>query len=307
MNIVIAGPGALGCMLAARLSTVLSPEDELTLLADTPKQAAQLNRNGFVLKDSGQTAQFVVHATADPVGISGCDLFFLCTRSADVSLALDRSTALLTADTLLLGMQRGVRHLQVMQQTAAVSAAAVTSADVWRDSSRQICCLDVGRMNIGLLEHGTGAGRLLDQAVDLLARGGLQPAVSENIETVVWDGFMVDLAVNALAAIYRRPNGQLLTSCSVRGNLKKLLLEAAAVAGAEQISLSRDPVKAAFHFLRTEKDRIAPMLRDVRNRQNTEIDALNGTICVLGRQSNIPTPVNTDLVQRIKKLEEQYV
>lgn len=307
MKIVIAGPGALGGMLAARLSTVLSPEDELTLLAETPEHAARLNSNGFVLEDSGSTVQFVIRTTADPADISGCDLFFLCTRSADVSPALDRAAALLTPDTLLIGMQRGVSHLPAMQQAAAVPAAVVTSADVFQDSSGRICCLDPGSMNIGFLEQSTGADQLLDQAVELLERAGLQPVSNGKIEMIVWDGFMVDLAVNALAAIYRRPNGQLLTSCSVRGNLKKLLLEAAAVAEAEQIPLSRDPVKAAFHFLRTAKDRIAPMLRDVRKQQGTEIDALNGSISVLGRQFGIPTPVNDDLVQRIKKLEEQYV
>ncbi len=306
MNIVIAGPGALGCLLSARLSTVLSPADSLTLLADTREQASQLNQNGFFLEDSGTTSHFSIRATAGPVGAGGCDLFFLCTRSADVSKTLDWADALLTPDTLLIGIQRGVSHLQALQNTAAVSAAVVTSADVFVDSSGQICCLDPGRMNIGLLQHEIKAQKLLDPAVHLLDRAGLKPEKSREIETVVWDGFMVDLAVNALAAIYRRPNGQLLTSCSVRGNLKKLLQEAAAVAEANQITLSCDPVKTAFHFLRTAKNRIAPMLRDVRNRQNTEIAALNGTISQLGRQTGVATPVNDDLVQRIKKLEEQY-
>ena len=307
MNIVIAGSGALACMLAARLSTVCTPQDSLTLLADNREQASQLNHRGFVLEDSGRTGQFVIPATADPVRIGSCDFFFLCTRSADVSRALDRAVALLTSHTLLVGLQRGVSHLEAQQKTAAVSAAAVTSADIFYDSSGRICCLDPGRMQIGLLAQSTVGDQLLDQAVVLLKRAGLQTEQSRDMETVVWDEFMIDLAVNALAAIYRRPNGQLLTSCSVRGNLKKLLLEAAAVAEAQQISLTRDPIKAAFHFLRTAKDRLAPMLRDVQNRQLTEIDALNGKVSQLGRQCGIPTPVNDDLVQRIKKLEEQYL
>ena len=306
MNIVIAGPGALGCLLAARLSTLLSPEDSLTLLAPTRERASQLNQNGFFLEDSGTTSQFSIRATADLTGTCGCDLFFLCTRSADVSKVLDGAGALLTPDTLLIGMQRGISHLQALRNTAAASAAAVTSSDVFMDSSGRICCLDPGRMKIGLLQYGTKAQHLFDSALQLLDSAGLQPVESSDIETVVWDGFMVDLAVNALAAVYRRPNGQLLTSCSVRGNLKKLLLEATAVAKAQQISLSSDPVKKAFHFLRTAKDRIAPMHRDVRDCRKTEIDALNGTIAQLGRQAAIATPVNDDLVQRIKKLEEQY-
>lgn len=307
MRIVIAGPGALGCLLAARISSVLEADDELTLLDHRSERARQMNNDGFTLEDEGKAGHYSVPATADPTRISGCDLFFLCTRSKSVAGALAQAGSLLSPATLLISMQRGISHLPAIKKNAAIAAVAVTSADVSQKSPGQTCCLDPGRMQIGLLDKTTENKQLLNQAVVLLNRAGLKPEKKQDMMQHAWDSFFIDLAVNALAAIYRRPNGQLLTSCSVRGNMKKALNEAVTVARANNIPINNDPVKSAFQFLRTEKNRIAPMLLDVKNNRSTEVDALNGTISEMGRKLAIPTPVNDDFVMRIKKIEARYL
>lgn len=307
MRIVIAGPGALGCLLAARISLELQADDELTLLDHRPERARQMNNDGFTLEARGKARHFIVPATADPARISGCDLFFLCTRATAVAEALMQAESLLTPATLLVSMQRGTSHLQTIKNNAAIAGTAVTSADVFLESPGRINCLDPGEMQIGLLNKTNENEQLLNQAVDLLNRSGLKPEKNQDMMQQTWDSFFIDLAVNALAAIYRRPNGQLLTSCSVRGNMKKMLTEAVAVSKAAGILTGNDPIKSAFQFLRTKKIRLAPMLRDIQNRRATEIDALNGTITEMGRQLAIPTPVNEDLVLRIKKIEARYL
>ncbi len=305
MRIVIAGPGALGSLLAARFSSALQPGDELTLLDHRAERARLLSSNGFTLEDRGTAVHFTVNATADPSTISGCDLFFLCTRSADVTSALNRAASLLTPATLLISMQRGICHLQTVRPPPAVPAAAITSTEVFPAATDRFCCPNPGSIHIGLLKTAASHEQLLDRSVDLLNRAGLTAEKKQDIMKPLLEHFFMDLAVNALAAIYRRPNGQLLTSCSVRGNMKKLLQEAVAVCSASGLSTDSDPVKAAFHFLRTEKTGIAPMFRDIKNGRSTEIDALNGCISAMGKQVGIPTPTNDDLVMRIKKMERR--
>jgi 2-dehydropantoate 2-reductase len=307
MRIVIAGPGALGCLLAARISSALAIDDELTLLDHRQDRARQINSTGFTLEERGKSKHFIIPATADPASISGCDLFFLCTRAGSVAKTLKQTASLLTPSTLLISMQRGISHLATIADNPAITGAALTSTDVFPEGPGKINCPDPGKIHIGLFDNSAENGQLLDRAVDLLDRAGLSPAATENILQQIWDGFFVDLAFNALAAIYRRPNGQLLTSCSVRGNMKKLLKEAILIAEAAGIKPGADPVKVAFQFLRTNKDRVAPMFRDIQNNRPTEIDALNGTISQMGKELSIPTPINDDMVMRIKKLERGYL
>jgi len=305
MHIVIAGPGALGCLLAARLATVVYPDDDLVLLDHHQDRARQLNTTGFTLEQAGKLSHYPVRTTADPGEISGCDFFLLCTRAKDVNATLARAKSLLSPETLLITFQRGIRQLN-RQDTGAATATAISSSDVFRESPGHFRCLDPGTMVIGLHGESTAAGRLLDLVVERFNRAGLKTQKSRDIRADVWKAFFLDLAINALAAIYRRPYGQLLTSCSVRGNLKKTLQEAMAVTAALEIPVVGDPVKTAFHILRTDKEKIAPMLRDIQNKHTTEIDALNGALTRLGRQLSIPTPINADLELRIRKLEEGY-
>ena len=303
MHIVIAGPGALGCLLAARLSAVLRPDDQLSLLDHSKERVRQLNQAGFTLQQNGKTDRYSVQATADPRQIPGCDLFLLCTRSSDVDAALTGAKSLLSPTTLLIGFQRGIKLLQ-LHSPATPIVPALSSSDIFQDSQRQIICHDPGRIVIGSVE--TTENLPLQPVIELFNAAGLQTAISRDIRTSLWENFLQDLAINALAAIYRRPHGQLLTSCSVRGNLKKVVQEALAVARALGITIAGDPVKTAFHTLRTDKEKIAPMFRDIQNRRATEIDALNGALVQLGRELSITTPINDDLVLRIKTLEAAY-
>jgi 2-dehydropantoate 2-reductase len=45
------------------------------------------------------------------------------------------------------------------------------------------------------------------------------------------------------------------------------------------------------------------MLQDVERRKRTEIDALNGMVCELGRKYGVPVPVNETLTALVKGIE----
>ena len=307
MRIVISGPGALGCLLGARISSCLQPDETLTLLDHRRERAQQINNHGFFLEIEGEDQHSTIPATADPTRISGCDLFFLCTRPFDVVEALSQATDLLSPGTLLICFQRGISHLQAVENCRASAAAAVSTADVFLKSPSRFCCLTTGISRINLLSNSSSGEQMLDKAVALLNRAGLHTEATEDIRQQIMDRFFIDLAVNAPAAIYKRQIGQLMTSCSVRSNMKKMLNEAAAVAAANNLAGSGDPIKTTFKFLRSEKNRIAPMLRDIDNKRPTEIDALNGAIAEMGKKVDIPTPVNQDFVNRIKSIEASYL
>jgi len=305
MHIVIAGPGALGCFLAARLSAVLPPDADLILLDHRKERARQLNQTGFILEQNGKSDHYPVQVTADTGQIPCCDLFLLCTRTGDVDAALAQAESLLSLTTMCIGFQRGIKLLQLQYPVTAI-VPAISSSYIFQDNHGHIICNDPGRIVIGHLENSAAEKYPLEPVIKLFNAADLHTETNRDIRTQVWGEFLQDLAINVLAAIYRRPYGRLLTSCSVRGNLKKILREALAVARAHGISIAADPIKQAFHTLRTDKEKIAPMLRDIQNRRATEIDGLNGALVKLGRELSIATPINDDFVQRIKTLEAGY-
>ena len=48
------------------------------------------------------------------------------------------------------------------------------------------------------------------------------------------------------------------------------------------------------------------MLQDVEARRKTEVEMLAGKVIALGRQYNLPTPVNEKLFDLIKEIEAKY-
>ena len=339
MRIVIVGSNALACLLAARLAPTLQPDDSLNLLVRDPQSENRIIQDGFTLIDGGVSSYYRIdsHArvsqgpddhntlavtalrcclsTGEPDIISNSDLVLLCDRA---DTAIDTIAAIkpfLSPATLLISIQQGISQIRPMEQLAAehgsAVALAVDNCSIFQEDNR-VTCLDPGTFTISLLSRDNTAADQLRQAVSLLIRANLRVEVlpEDGLETIqqqLWTQFFHDIGINPLAAIYQRPNGQLLTSCSVRGNMKKAIREAIAVARAANFTINGDPVKQVFQYLRREKEQIAPMLRDIRNKQPTAIDALNGSICHLGRELAIATPTNDDLVMRIQKLEAAYL
>jgi len=48
------------------------------------------------------------------------------------------------------------------------------------------------------------------------------------------------------------------------------------------------------------------MLQDVNNKRLTEIDSINGAIVAAGKNLGIPTPVNDELVRKVREIEQSF-
>ena len=48
------------------------------------------------------------------------------------------------------------------------------------------------------------------------------------------------------------------------------------------------------------------MLQDIKNKKQTEIEAINGEIVKLGKTNNIKVPLNQKFLEKIKLISNQY-
>ena len=88
--------------------------------------------------------------------------------------------------------------------------------------------------------------------------------------------------------------------------MEKAVREAEEIARTKNIPVETDPVAAAFAVCETTRNNISSMRQDVMHKRLTEIDAINGAIVEAGRELGIATPVNSDLVRRVKEIETSY-
>ena len=315
MKIAIIGPGALGCLLAASLTIKLDrsnkkiPALDLWLLDHRPDRAKKLNKQGLILEEGGQQKHCKIKATADPKAIGPADIVILCVKSTQVAAGLDLASQLVHEDTLLLTMQNGIGHLELLKdkQKPPSIVIGVTAQGANLVAPGHVRHAGDGLTRVGFLKSVSfSKSLLLAKMCNMLNYGGIETVVVDNIMDYVWSKLLINVGINALTAIHRCPNGKLLESADTKDRLTAAVSEGQDVARTLGINLIGDPLAMTLDVCRKTAQNLSSMLQDVNNGRPTEIDSINGAIAAAGRKLDIPTPVNDALVQQIKEIEQSY-
>ena len=315
MKIAIIGPGALGCLLAASLTIKLDrsnkkiPALDLWLLDHWPDRAKKLNEQGLILEEGGQQKHCKIKATADPKAIGPADIIILCVKSLQVAAGLDLASQLVHEDTLLLTMQNGIGHLELLKdkQKPPSIVIGVTAQGANLVAPGHVRHAGDGLTRVGFLKSVSfSKSLLLAKMCNMLNYGGIETVIVDNIIDYVWSKLLINAGINALTAIHRYPNGKLLESADIKDRLTAAVSEGASVARTLGINLIGDPLAMTLEVCSKTAQNLSSMLQDVNNGRPTEIDSINGAIAAAGRKLDIPTPVNDALVEQIKEIEQSY-
>lgn len=308
MKVAIIGPGALGTLLAASLS-IKSNKTDLWLLDHKPERAELLCRQGLILEKGDRKLHCPVKATADPQAIGQADIILLCVKSADVAAALQQCAKLAHAESLLITLQNGIGHLELIKAHKEPPAIVlgVTALGANMVAPGHVRHAGSGMTRIGFLKSaGFARSLLLAQVCNLLNNSGMETAIVDNILDYVWTKLLINVGINALTAIHRCPNGQLLESAETQKMLAAAVREGESVARAMGINLPDDPLAMTNDVCRKTGRNLSSMLQDVNSKRPTEIDAINGQIVAAGKKLGIPVPVNEELLKRVKEIEKSY-
>lgn len=309
MHFLLVGPGALGCLLGSVISKGMTDSDRLTLLDHNADRADQLSKEGIVYHLEDQLVRFPLTAVADPQLVDPVDIVLLCVKSYDIVSTLEFCKPLLSKQALLIFMQNGISHLDVQKQLGEATAAfATTTEGATLMGTGEVRHAGSGVTYLGFQKTpDTQAAENLQMTRDILAAGGLQVHVTDNILARLWAKLFVNVGINALTAILGCKNGELLSLPGIDKRMETAIDEAILIAEKKNIPILDEPHQATRQVcLKTAKN-ISSMLQDVTKKRRTEIDAINGALVVLGKQLGVDTPENSLLLRQIKEIEAGYV
>ena len=117
MKVVVIGPGALGCLLAATLAR--SDKDlDLWLLDHRRTRAATLADQGVILEEGNHQYRARVQATADAREVNGpADFIFLSVKAHDTRSSVQQAKPLFSEKSLLVTFQNGIAHLPILKKS----------------------------------------------------------------------------------------------------------------------------------------------------------------------------------------------
>jgi len=302
MRFLIVGPGAMGCLFAARLKMA---GFDVTLLDYNRERAETLNRQGIIVEGVSGNYTAMVPVIVYEVG-DGFDFALLCVKSNKTRTAAEFLKTKLSPETIVVSAQNGIGNLEILEEIFAkervlggITAEGATALEWGR-----IRHAGVGATVIGAKGDAKGPAEKL---VSALNKAGFKAETADDVEGLLWGKLIVNAGINALTAITRLKNGKIPDVKGTRLIMEEVVREAEAVAAAKNIKLPyEDPLVRVKDVCRNTSGNIASMLQDVLNKRETEIDFINGAIVIEGEMLGIPTPANRILTYLVKAIEESY-
>jgi 2-dehydropantoate 2-reductase len=309
MEIVVVGPGAIGCLFAAYLAREGSG---VWLLDHRPDRAKFLSERGITVESERGDFHARMKVTAKPGDIKSADLLILCVKANSTTDAAARLKGTISPQSHLLTLQNGLGNVERLGEFFGSSRIFAGA------TSHGATLLDVGRVRHAgfgeiLMGETGGANTVLEGRAKLqnlsvtLNRAGLQAQLVDDIETVLWRKLVVNVGINALTAILGVPNGELLKIPDCAHLMNGAVAEAVEVARHCGIHLNpQEEMERVKGVCRSTKVNISSMLQDVRRKKKTEIDQLNGEVVKMATGYGITTPVNEVLTAIVRSLEAGY-
>jgi 2-dehydropantoate 2-reductase len=139
---------------------------------------------------------------------------------------------------------------------------------------------------------------------DILNSSDLPTIISSNIMRESWEKALINIGINAIGALTRLTNGELLKKDILKDLMAKAVEEALIIAKLKNIDLpSKDYVNLMYKVALDTSANKNSMLQDILLAKFTEIDFLNGKIVKYAKKLGLKVPINETLTSLIKGLE----
>ena len=302
MHFLVVGPGAMGCLFAARLKRA---GFEVTLLDYLQERARQINKQGIVVQGVTGEYNVKVPAVADEISIQP-DFVLICVKSYTTKQAAENIKPWLSPEAFVVTLQNGVGNLEILEEIFGKKKVfgGITAEGSTLLGPGKIRHAGQGETIIGPEEDPDSP---LERIVSAFNTAGFKTRSIKNVVDLIWGKLIINVGINVLSAITRLKNGRLAELNGTRLIMENAVKEAVAVAVAKNIQFPYpDPLARVMEVCRDTAGNIASMLQDVLKERITEVDFINGAIVREGITLGIPTPVNHTLTCLVKTIQETY-
>jgi len=301
MRIAVVGPGAMGCLFAARLGLA---GHRLHLVDYRLERAQRLRHEGIRLEEPEGT-----HWVRLPMVVGEPeerpDVVILCVK-ANQTQAAGRGIACWSSAPPVLTLQNGLGNVEILKELLGPRRVmgGITSEGATLLGEGRVRHAGEGETIIGGPQELEG---LLEEVVAVLGEAGFRSRLSHDVEGLIWGKLIVNVGINALAAITGVRNGRLPEIPEARCIMERAVDEALTVSFKMGVRLPyEEPFARVLEVCRMTSQNRASMLQDVLKKRPTEVDFINDAIVREGKRLGVPVPVNETLTGLIHALEAAY-
>jgi 2-dehydropantoate 2-reductase len=296
MQLTLLGTGAMACLFGARLAAVA----DVTLIGTWAEGLAAIEERGIVVEDSGGASTVRVRAARLGAHVERADLALVLVKAWQTEKVAHHISNLLSPTGIALTLQNGLGNFERLAAALGPDRVALGV------TTQGATLLGPGHVR----EGGRGPTHVADHPrlhsfIELLRAAGFDVHASptSDLQSLVWGKLVVNCGINALTALLRVPNGELLNRPDAALLMERAATECAAVAQAKGIALPfPDPVARVREVAQKTATNRSSMFQDILRGAPTEIEAINGAVVREGERLGVPTPVNETLWRLVRAI-----
>lgn len=287
------GAGAVGSYFGGRLAAA---GHDVTLVARPPHVAA-IQKQGLII-DSKVTGRTVCtpKAVTSLSEAEAPEFILLAVKSYDTRAAAE-AIAAFASDAPVITVQNGISNHRILAEVLGDSRAFPG-----------VVYAGVGVPSPGVVEHKSRGEIILPRMFERLQpafeSAGVPATITDNIEGFLWGKFLLNASCNALSMLAGATFGALAADTNTRDVIRASVGEILRLAHVWDIDipLSR-PAEQILQTAESLSSGYSSMHQDFHAGKRLEIDALNGEVVRLGREADIPTPVNLTLYAAVSLID----
>jgi 2-dehydropantoate 2-reductase len=291
MRIAIMGSGGVGGYFGARLAHGGS---DVSFVARGAHLRA-MREGGLIIKSPlGDLHLNQVKATDDPRSIGPVDLVVVAVKLWDTEAAARAVEPLVRSGASVVSFQNGVQKDDVLRrvlgENCLMGGVSYISAAITQPGT----ITHFGKMQRLVFGEFDGVRSARAEALlEACTRAGIDAQISANIRSVIWEKFVVLVAMSAATAAIRLPIGPIRENARTRAFLIDLMREVVAVGRNHAVALAEDlPEQQMKFFDALPAETSASMLKDLERGNRLELPWLSGGVVELGNTAGVATPLN---------------
>ena len=289
MRIAVIGAGGVGGAFGAALAKAGS---DVTFVARGAHLSAMKTKGLTVLSPRGDIHLTPTQATDNPASIGPVDIVLFCVKLWDVESAGAAIRPLVRPGAAVIPLQNGIdaseRLIPILGAEAVMGGVAQISATIAEPGvirqTGSFMRLVFGELDGRSSSRGAAFHSLCQSA-------GFDSVNSNEIQTAMWEKFVLLATNSSVVALTRLPFGKLRDDPEVFALFERGVAEVAAVGRASGVGLPADIETRMLRATRNFPPEMLPsMAVDLMRGNRLELPWLAGKVVALGRELGVPTP-----------------
>lgn len=298
----VLGAGAIGCLWAAHLR---QSGHEVTLVLKNQSRLEQFEQSPAIkVNYKDRQLSVTVNSEIGQTKSTCIQNLLVCTKSFDAADAIQSIVHRIRDDTKLILLFNGMGAQQEIAQSFPNSPliCGSTTEGAYLTAPFQVIHAGKGLTWFGVLNLERDNHRIKKDFMNTFSHFGLDINWDHYIYHRLWYKLAVNCVINPLTAIQGCQNRELLDGAQLI-SIQELCHEIEAVMDHLKIPRKESLYEQVISIVQATGDNYSSMCQDVSAGRQTEIDYINGYLCRQAKQLRIPTPLNQELYQRVKRIQ----